>query len=431
MMTLKYIFDLVGNQNTMKYTSKRRKVDLAFRWPELKKMKNKAAKRAPWIATKADKTAANAMVKKMRANKPLPLPFDTVDWKIDDCLQYAGDLGVAVLEACGSLGRQQRQVLIRMIRCLENFKQYLQKRSLLRVNHDTVIETWAEAERRLPLFFFTFKFHQHLHYLEPIRGTLVVTGGLSVARMLPFERLQNIVKKLAKWGTKNTHKSMVVQQRIRSMIEWLRITASEEFGLGEDTSGWLETPAYLWDVNRELDVSLEGIGKGRELSAAEVNAVHAVLVLDQFELAPGEIDRNARSFKRAEVGSTTFSAYSVRGKTDRSIFSYAWTDLQGRVARCYGRIEEFLEINTTQGEVKLAKVVWFGLCNRKAVSNLIKIKTCPGRERANPFVLLTQLWQGNFTLHKIKNPSFAKKAKEYLYFIIDLAGKPGAIKDRF
>jgi hypothetical protein len=431
MVTVKFIFDLVGNQNSMKYTSKRRKVDLAFRWPELKKMKNKKAKRAPWVATKADKIAANAMVVKMRADKPLPLPFDTVDWKIDDCLQYAGDLGVAVLEACGSLGRKERQVLIKMLRCLENFKQYVQKRSFLAVNHQTVIETWAEAERRLPLFIFTFKFHQHLHYLEPTRGTLVVTGGLSVARMLPFERVQNAVKKLAKFGTKNTHKSMVVQQRIRSMIEWLRVTASEEFGLGEDTSDWLKTPAYLWDVNRVLDVSLHGVGKRRQISEAEVKALHALLVMNQLELEPGNIDRNARSFKRAEVGSTTFRAHSVRGKADRSIFSYTWTDLQGRVARCYGRITEFLGINTTQGEVKLAKVLWFGLCNRGAVSNLIKIRPCPGRERTEPFVLLTQIWQGNLTLHKIKNPSLAKNAKKHLYFVIDLAGKPGAIKDRF
>ena len=430
MMTVKYIFDLVGNQGSMKYTSKRRKVDLAFRWPELRKRKKKRAMKAPWIASKSDISKANAMVASTRAAKHLPLPFETVEWKIDDCLQYAGDLGVAVLEACTSLGRLQRQVLIRMLRCLENFKQYVQKRSLIKRNHEQVIEVWAEAELRLPLFFFTFKFHQHLHYLEPLRGTLVVSGGLSVARMLPFERLQNAIKKLAKWGTKHTLKSAVLQQQMRSLIEWLRITQGEEYGLGEDTSQWLETPAYLWDSARTLDVSMEGAAKKRQLSAAEVRSMVNCLAENNLELRAGEVDKDAHSYSRALVGSTTFRAYTKKGKTDRSIFKYTWTDPQGVTARCYGRITEFLHVNTLQGEVKLAKVLWFGLCNRKAVSNLTKVRQCPGSEIKEPFVMLTQIWQGNLVLHQVKNPSLARNASKHLLFILDLAGECGVIRDR-
>ena len=84
MVTVRAIFDLVGNQNSMVYTAKRRKVDLAVRkspaWRKLKKRHKKKAPRPPWRATKDDMKRATRLVLRLRADRDIPGPFDTTNW---------------------------------------------------------------------------------------------------------------------------------------------------------------------------------------------------------------------------------------------------------------------------------------------------------------------------------------------------------------
>ena len=319
-------------------------------------------------------------------------------------------------------------VLIKMLRCLEMFKQHKQWRSTLVPNHAIVICVWAEAERRLPLFFFTFKFHQHLHYLEPGRGTLVVTGGLSVARMLPFEREQYGVKKLGAHGKKHTAKSTANACDLRTALEWIRATAAEEYGMSVGSSDWSETPAYLWADTELLDITWLGTKKPRTLSPRERQTVAQLLRENGHNVAPGMVDPEAESYQRVRVGSTTFRVYSPTLKTDKSIFKFTWTDARPNsrdegTGTCYARCLELLQVDILEGAVDIVRVDWFGTTNEGRVSNLIKLKPAPRLKVKFPWVMLSGVWQGHYAMCEHDDRTF----------LINLSGQGRAplIRDNF
>ena len=144
---IKQMFALVGNSESMTFTSKKRSVEVQLnRWPNLKKVKGVALTRPLWHASDKDIVAAERLVGNFRGavNDAIPLPFtELVHWKIADSMRYASDLGVAVLEECKSLGQKQRTTLVRMLRCFEVIRQHRIPKDKLVDWHAFVIETWA------------------------------------------------------------------------------------------------------------------------------------------------------------------------------------------------------------------------------------------------------------------------------------------------
>lgn len=293
-------------------------------------------------------------------------------------------------------------------------------------NQMHVLETWGAAELRFMLGWNTFKSHQHLHYFEPIRGTLVVTGGIDVARMMPFEAMQNVVKKLAEHGTKHTSTSMVLQCVTREMLEWLRITEAIKYGLKLDSVDWLQLPAYLWNDSDMLEVHWQGAGVTIRFSNTRRQQLKKMLQEHQFDIGAKDIPKVATSYQRVKVGASEFRIDKPSLATNKSLFRYTWTDSReaknsGLTGICYMEAVQFINVETEKGDVKVAQVKWYSVTTDGPMSNLTKIKYIPGAGIRHPYVLLTTVWQGNV---------FTLKRDGHLY-LIDIAGQGGCLGERF